>query len=69
MVMIYYSLEFATFGQRVQSVIGLSFMAIYFVIPVIALVGFLSRFKEIRTRSMKSRFGAFYQTLAVKKGR
>ena len=68
MVLIKYSFVFDSFGERFQSVIGIIFMVIYLAIPIIALVGFLNRFKEVKTRSMKSQFGAFYIKLAVKRG-
>ena len=68
MVLIKYSFEFESYGQRFQTIVGIIFLIIYIAIPIIAIVGFLNRFKEVRTRSMKSQFGAFYAKLAVKRG-
>ena len=54
LIMIKYNFEFDSFGQSFQSVTGSMFLFIYLSIPIIALVGFLTRFKEVKTRSMKS---------------
>ena len=52
MVFIKYSFDFETWGNQVQTASGILLFVIYVIVPIIAIVGFLKRFKEAGTRSM-----------------
>ena len=52
MVLIKYSFDLETWGNQIQTASGILLFVIYLMIPIIAIVGFLKRFKEVGTRSM-----------------
>ena len=62
-------ISFSGFGESFQTYSALVVIAVYMLIPIIALIGVLANFSKTMSSEMIDKYGKFYEGLVVKKGK
>ena len=69
MISLMHNLEFVSLGQTIQTIACISIVVIYSSIPLYAFYETMRQFKDLKHRTMKQRFGAFYEGRVLRRGR